>query len=80
MNNIFRLSPNERQRIITDFQTNNLVEPDDICNVLSRIPTPLTNTQLIDLKMNTSPLANSSCDGIDIYGDVVKFVEACIAT
>lgn len=60
---------------MTDFRNNsNLQEPDDIAIVIQRIPPPLTLQQQSDLRNAIDVLAESSSNGIDIYGIVIDFI------
>ena len=73
--NIFSCDEDQRRQQIDDFRsTNNFVEPSDIAIVIPRIPPPLTEQQLEDLSSSIDVLADSQCNGIDIYGQVVTFI------
>ena len=79
MNNIFRYGREERLQYISEFrEMHDFVEPDDIKIVLSRIPVPLTCEQLQALSTSVDVLAHSDSNGIDIYGQVVNYINLCI--
>ncbi|XP_066931344.1 uncharacterized protein [Clytia hemisphaerica] len=76
MNNLFRRDINEVNITVEEIlDSYNLVEPDDIKVVVPRYVAPLTPTQLSNLHQQINASAQS--DGIDIYGNVVRYIEAC---
>ena len=80
MKSLFRYTVDDRRAQVNAFMTSNaLAEPRNIGVVLSRIPTPLTNHQLHMLSSNIDVLADSSDNGINIYGQVVRSVRNYIA-
>ena len=78
MNNIFRMDASIREQLIDDFRNDNQFnEPEDIGNVLDRIPPPLTDAELQELRMLVDPLAQSPNGGVDLYANAVRFVMHC---
>lgn len=79
MENLFRRPASEFQEIFETFENDYLEEPSDIKVVLPRYPLPLTQTEYDTLKQTIDIKRNSVSHGIDIYGDVLKYVLECSA-
>lgn len=75
MDNLFSRDPSEYDHIIAKYKnTDSLPEPDTIKKVLPRYELPLTNAQQLQLENAIDVLRESDSHGIDIYGEVMKFV------
>lgn len=78
MENLFRRPASDFDSVITEFEDSCLDEPADIKIVLPRYPLPLTDRELDTLKQTINVKRESSSHGIDIYGDVLRYVsERC---
>ena len=80
MNNLFRRNQDEIGHLIDEFleESINWPEPGNINVLLPRIPRPVTAMQYNELQRNINVLAASNSEGLDIYGQVVRFVCQCI--
>ena len=81
MNNLFRHDTGEIEELVKEFsETYDPKEPNDISVVLPWYTAPLTNAQLDRLAITVNITRQSNSHGIDIYGEVVKFVCECTNT
>ena len=80
MNNIFRRDFVNIESKMQLFLDENLIGPNDISVFLPRPEPPLTNFKLNELKLSINVMRDSVSHGIDIYGEVKKFVYGCIRT
>ena len=79
INNALSYSSGDRNDFINSFlEHHNMNEPTDIGIVLPRVALPLTGNEENELERNINPLAASANLGIDIYADVLRFVDACV--
>jgi len=75
MTNLFCRDPNDYAPILDQYKNHDaLVEPDSIVHVLPRFLLPLSVAKLNELNVLTDVLQESTCDGIDVYGKVMRFV------
>jgi len=80
MNNIFNRSLDETIQSVDDYLSkNNLDEPGDISIVLPRYPLPLTGGEELSLHSTIDVMRESDSYGIDIYAEVLVFVDTCNA-
>jgi len=80
MNNIFNRSLDETIQSVDDYLSkNNLDEPGDISIVLPRYPLPLTGGEELSLHSTIEVMRESDSYGIDIYAEVLVFVDTCNA-
>ena len=63
------------QQIIEFREENDFPEPDNIEIVLTRIPCPLTEPQMEELKGTVDVNRSSDCNGVDIYEEVLNFIQ-----
>ena len=79
--NIYQRNPANVGNFLGDFlRENNLNEPKDIGIVLPRYALPLTQAEEVALSIDIDVLAISDCLGIDIYADVLRFVDHFVST
>ena len=79
--NIYEQNPADVDNFYDDFlRENNLNEPTDIGIVLPRYALPLTQVEGVALSTNIDVLAISDCLGIDIYANVLWFVDHCVSS
>ncbi len=80
MNNLFRRNQDEINQLIDEFleESINWPEPGNINVLLPRIPRPVTAMQHDELQRNVNVVAASNSEGLDIYGQVVRYIFQCI--
>ena len=79
--NIYQRSPADVDNFIGDFlRENNLNEPRDIVIVLPTYFLPLTQAEDVALSTTVDVLAISDCLGIDIYTNVLLFINHCVSS
>lgn len=79
INNIYNLDENSILPLINSFFASTaLIEPDDIQIVLPRYPLPLTQAENQKLCDTIDHMASSVSHGIDIYADVLKYINECV--
>lgn len=76
MHNLFRREYTEYMDVLQGFEEEHLLaEQDNIEHVLPRFPLPVTNAQLKELNDKFDVVAESEHDGVDIYYDILKFIQ-----
>ena len=77
--NIFNLTIEDRREKIDEFvQSHNWLEPTNIGYVLSRIPSPMSRSELDILSRDINVLEENDNNGIEIYASVVRYIYRCI--
>eukprot|EP00111_Clytia_hemisphaerica_P006153 TCONS_00017811-protein len=75
MENLFRRNPEDYEDIISRYRNaENIPEPETISMVLPRIQLPLSIEKKQQLDRTIDVLRQSDSNGLDIYGDVMRFV------
>ena len=75
ISNIMIPPQNVRRKISEFLSTNELQEPTDIEHVLPNHPLPLTRHEIMNLKSTIDTSRHSEYDGMDIYLQVLHYVE-----
>lgn len=75
MKNLFSRNPSDYEDILRRYKDlDTIPEPETIKKVLPRFRLPLSNEKITELNESIDVLRKSDSEGIDIYGEVMKFV------
>ena len=74
-NALYMDSASRQEQVRVFREENDFPEPSDIKIQLTRVPSPLSDPQLSELRTTINVTRQSECNGIDIYEDVLNFIK-----